>query len=85
MQSEDSDSTKENSPPPQPQLSLQHAPQAPPPVAQQIQHAQAVTVRRTSSECCLGVCMGVCVCLMFCCNVLAFLPARELGRVVKVP
>nr|KAG5701159.1 hypothetical protein BaRGS_023268 [Batillaria attramentaria] len=45
MQSEDSDSTKENSPPPLPP----HAPQTPPPAPLQIQ-SQAVTVRRTSTD-----------------------------------
>ncbi|XP_076440427.1 focal adhesion kinase 1-like isoform X3 [Babylonia areolata] len=51
MQSEDSDSTKENSPPPQPpSSSSQNTPQSPPPINQQIQHTQAVTVRRTSTD-----------------------------------
>ncbi|KAL8582128.1 hypothetical protein ACOMHN_004047 [Nucella lapillus] len=49
-QSEDSDSTKENSPPPHHPSSSQHPPQFPPPVYQQIQHTQAVTVRRTSTD-----------------------------------
>ncbi|XP_070195798.1 focal adhesion kinase 1-like isoform X3 [Littorina saxatilis] len=49
MQSEDSDSTKENSPPPQHPFSPL-PPQTPPPTTQQIQHSQAVTVRRTSTD-----------------------------------